>query len=77
MSDMTLHSEFGSMAADSSRRARSARSLKRPQTDGDYGGMIDQISGIHSNDDSDLSIDFADLVKFQNVANIPQEAFDN
>ena len=74
---MTLHSEFGSLAAHSGRRARSARSVKRPQIDDEYGGMIDQISGIYSNEDSDLSVDFADLVKSQKKALTRHAAHDN
>lgn len=77
MSDMTLHNEFGSMAAPSGRRAQSARSVKRPTNDDEYGGMIDHISDILSNEDSDLSVDFADLVKSQKKAEIRQEAHDN
>ena len=65
MSDMTLRSDFGSMAAHSGRRVRSARSVKIPQNDDEYGGINDQISGILSNEDSDLSVDFAELVRGQ------------
>ena len=65
------------MATPSGRRAQSARSVKRPTNEDEYGGMIDHISDILSNEDSDLSVDFADLVKNQKKAEFWQEAHDN
>lgn len=65
---MTLRSEYGSLANSGSRRVRSARSVQRlgQRDDDKESGMIDQISGILSNEESDLSVDFADIVKNQN-----------